>query len=356
MKRKKSIFRNLLLISLTSVLLFSCGYLEMALPDFKGNNPEKIKINQTRNYPYYDDFIDFTADCGRKYYARLSAAKDGKGFYAGEVFIYNDEEFLHVEIEMQPEWFLRNSFLYVGEKSETKKIKNPERGNFPEATIYHAEIDVPLDHYHFYIDTKKIKNWGEFDVALFADMVEVQNEYGNPILDNDGLATVTRTQSSWANNYYSSNFHFNPLINSATYFRHTFWDCDNSCVGTWIKTFELVNNTPGKTTFDFDEFDLMEGKNIVAKVKFRKEKYTNEKGDEEKQLIAEFELVCSDYIFIKSAFIESEYDDLGDYWFDPVFWMWTNDPSGGSFGADYFDDGKLYIGVYAEIVGPCRLE
>jgi hypothetical protein len=179
--------------------------------------------------------------CGIVTTAALMA---GQTLEVGTVTAYNDEENFYITITIdKDDWFIRKTHLYVGERTSTEGIRNPAPGKFPYFNDVVSENNTGIQIYSYVIEKGEeninfLKNWGEFDIALHADLVRVAiDENGNPILNEDNKASVLQYEGAWA-----AGERFTLKGSWATYFSYSWQSCEDVCDPTWAKNVTVESN------------------------------------------------------------------------------------------------------------------
>lgn len=175
----------------------------------------------------------------------------GKTIPVGEVSAYNDKENLYVTISIEGDyandWFIRKTHLYIGKVSldfatgvgKKKDIINPAPGKFPFFNEVASENPTGIQEYTYTIpigEDEYLKDYGDFDIAVHADVVQVANIQYN----SDGIAIsadVVRSEGAWADGT-----EFSSKGNWATYFNISVQDCLNSCNPDWYRNDNKISS------------------------------------------------------------------------------------------------------------------
>jgi len=234
-------------LALMSVaLLFSCSQIEPFDAQELGDSQKSIAVKIKTTDANLRVGTGFDA-CGTPLTAKLLA---GKSIPVGEVTVFNDEDNFYVTVSIdkgngfdEGDWFLTKIHIYAGEASadfEAKgknKIINPAPGKFP------INESIPIDFgvadqeftYVLAITPELILN-GEFDVAVHADVVRVED-----ITEVDGVfsATIKQQEGAWAD---GTPFNADGKGNWATYMEYTIQECTIDCNAEWNRTITAINN------------------------------------------------------------------------------------------------------------------
>jgi hypothetical protein len=226
-----------------SMLVFSCGQEEIfETPEVSASTLETIAVTpRTTNSKLAGNarILSSVDVCGKENTVRLMA---GQNIPVGEVSAYNDDENLYITISIEDDyaddWFIRKTHLYTGEKHATEGMRNPAPGRFPYSNDVISENNTGVQEYTYIIPTADLINWGEFDIALHADVVKVATGANGEILFNEyGKATVIQSEGAWA-----EGDRFTLKGNWAMYFSYSIQDCTTTCDPIWARNVTIASN------------------------------------------------------------------------------------------------------------------
>lgn len=175
----------------------------------------------------------------------------GQSTPIGEVSAYNDADSLYITVSIEgtyaKDWFIRKNHLYTGEKSQTEGIRNPAPGKFPYSNDVVSSNNTGVQEYTYAVKiTDVLTNWGEFDIALHADVVRVATDaQGNIIFDADGRASVVQSEGAWG-----EGDRFTLKCSWAMHFSYTIQDCTVSCDPSWARNVTVINQ--GAENYDVE--------------------------------------------------------------------------------------------------------
>ena len=242
-----SMFRNGMAVLLSAGLLFSCSQVETFETQDLSLAQAKIPVNFKSTDPNTRVGAGYDA-CGTPLTAKLLA---GQTIPVGEVTVFNDDEKFYVTVSIEKgdgfdngDWFIQKIHGYFGSvevdfladpKGKQKKgIINPAPGKFPISESISLDYSVADQEftYELAIDDY-LKDMGEFDVAIHAEVVRVEN-----IRDEDGVtvADIVQSESAWGE---GQRFNQGTQGNWSMYMSYAIQECEVNCDANWSRSFEM---------------------------------------------------------------------------------------------------------------------
>ncbi len=340
-------------------LLFSCSQMDtFETPDAGLENLEKFKVvakGSVEANEWARTAFDF---CGTEKTVNLIA---GQHTVVGEVSAYNDKDKLYITISTNGPWYIRKTHLYTGERSQTEGIKNPAPGRFPYSYDATSLNNYGVQEYTYEIDAEGLEGWGEFDIAIHADVVQVDVKTdGLPKLDDNGNATILRSEGAWG-----QGTRFTLKGSWAMFFTYTLQDCIDICTGTWFRKVNRRNDNAVDVEFDFsdseeaEEFELFEGPTLVAKAIVKRTRPSTAGPTQSVDMTVDvtFSILEAGYTFEEfgSVFKTTEITEaLSREFFENNL---STNPLGVKKTYTYTgrNNAEFYVALYAKVTGVCKI-
>jgi hypothetical protein len=338
-------------------LLFSCSQMDtFETPDAGLENLEKFKVvakGSVEANEWARTAFDF---CGTEKTVQLIA---GQHTVVGEVSAYNDKDKLYITITTDGSWYIRKTHLYTGERSQTDGIKNPAPGRFPYSYDATSLNNYGVQEYTYEVDAEGLKGWGEFDIAIHADVVQVAvNPDGSPKLDINGNATIMRSEGAWG-----QGSRFTLKGSWAMFFTYSLQDCIDICTGTWFRKVSGASNGTQQVNFDFEEsveseeYELFDGPTLVARASVRRNRSGSPTTVQAIRITVQFSIMEEGYTFEEFGSVfrtTSITDELNREFFTGNIFT---DPLGKEIL--YTDEGTrekpFHLALYAKVTGVCKI-
>lgn len=246
LKMIKNYFINMqkgFLLLMSVALLFSCSAVEPfdALELVESQERIAIALKNASN----SNSRQLFNVCGNDVTQTLLA---GKTIPIGEVTAYNDDENLYIIVSIDgdytKDWFIQKLHMYIGQVAvdfsqkvgNKNNIVNPSPGKFPYNPELSSENQFGVQEYTWTLPiTEDMFDFGEFDIAVQADVVRVKD-----ILYENGVAVsgqIAQKESAWA-----AGLPFSHKGNWATYFSFTITSCEEGCNPSWSRKIEISSN------------------------------------------------------------------------------------------------------------------
>lgn len=340
-------------------LLFSCSQMDtFETPDAGLENLEKFKVvakGSVEANEWARTAFDF---CGTEKTVQLIA---GQHTVVGEVSAYNDKDKLYITITTDGSWYIRKTHLYTGERSQTEGIKNPAPGRFPYSYDASSLNNYGVQEYTYEVDAEGLKGWGEFDIAIHADVVQVAvNTDGSPKLDSNGNATIMRSEGAWG-----QGSRFTLKGSWAMFFTYSLQDCIDICTGTWFRKMSRRNDNALNVDFDFsdseesEEYELFEGPTLVAKAVVKRTRPSSASASDivPMDVNVTFSIIEEGYTFEEfgSVFRESAITEA----LDREFFAGNISSNPLNYSKTYSYEGRnnkeYFVALYAKVTGVCKI-
>ncbi|MFC4872505.1 hypothetical protein [Negadavirga shengliensis] len=237
------LLRNMWVVLLSAVLLFGCSQIDtFDAPDRSGGQeriPVMFKASNLNERQLFDV-------CGNAFNTPLLAGKD---IPVGEVSAYNDSDNLYITVSIEgdylQDWFIRKLHMYIGQVSvdfsqkvgKKNEIVNPAPGKFPFSTEVPADNPTGIQEFTWTLPLgEDMIDFGEFDIAVHADVVKVDNvEYDEH--DDAVSAEVVQSEGAWA-----AGEAFSQKGNWAMYFSFAVTECGEDCNPEWRREVTVSQN------------------------------------------------------------------------------------------------------------------
>jgi hypothetical protein len=292
--------------------------------------------------------------CGTAKTVRLMA---GQSIPIGEVSAYNDNDSLYITISIEggyaKNWFIRKASLYMGEHSSTTGMKNPAPGKFPEVNDFPSTNNTGVQVHTFSFSKTPLLNWGEFDIALYADVVRVAIDADDNIIYTDGMASVVQNEGAWGEGHKFSALPNIKSNNWAMYFCYQLQACNTTCSPSWFRIVTRSNNGEIIEEIDFNEYDISKDEKIVGKVTYRRQN-DNTTSPHTYRITAIFEITETGYTYDEFSAIHSN-SAIPTGITRSSFSSFRTDATGGTitFSGIPQTEGTYWLGLYAKITGSC---
>ena len=288
--------------------------------------------------------------CGN---ATTVALMAGQTMEIGKVTTYNDENNLYVTLSIEGaylnDWYIKESHLYIGERSTTLTLKNPSPGQFPYAFDAVASGSLVQEHTFTipaWVTTAEgqvnlIERWGAFDVALHADVVQMDEE-----------GRQLKKEGAWGAGAKFSDLDNIKSNNWAMYFGYEWQDCVQ-CDPTFVKASRKFvghgKNNQGADNQTYNIDFTIDGETVtVGEVEI---KYTALKNDNTREVIVNFTVDKEGYTLEEaSAYISgSAIGSIDRSLFQPKL------ISKGKWQIAFNNiTSAQYVAVYAKVGGVCK--
>lgn len=249
------LLQNTWAVLLSSALLFSCSQIETFDAPVRGESQERIPVLFKTSNLNARQLFDV---CGNAHTVPLLA---GKNIPVGEVSAYNDNENLYITVSVEgdflEDWFIRGLHMYIGQVSvdfskkvgKKNEIVNPAPGKFPFSTEVPSDNPTGIQEFTWTLPLgEDMVDFGEFDIAIHADVVKVDNvEYDEN--DNAISAEVVQSESAWAEGEQ-----FSQKGNWAMYFSFAVTACEEDCNPDWRRAVTISSN--GEYSPEGDELEV----------------------------------------------------------------------------------------------------
>lgn len=355
---KTSLQNGVLALGLAT-LLFACSKEEIFETSESASSTEKIALTlraaESSKLTTNGRIAGGVNVCGDATTVKLMA---GQTIPVGDVSVYNDADNLYITVSIEgahaKDWFIRKTHLFVGEQSATMGIKNPAPGKFPYSNDVISANNTGVQEYTYTVPAADLANWGQFDIAIHAEVARVATDAGgNIILDGNGMASVVQSEGAWGQGRKFSDLSNTKSSNWAMYFSYQLQTCNLKCNRSWFRIVSRNNNGEITEEFDFNEFDLVADKKVVGTATYRRDRTGGSGQNPVYAITIKFEITEAGYGFDEFSAIYKNTDMAGLSREDFEGSIRT-EGEGGTITFQNITGGTYWLGLYSKISGSCK--